>query len=234
MSLLTIVQDACNDIGILAPTVVVGSTDQQIKQMLALANKEGKALAARYVWQALQLEATFTTVATELQGTITTIAPGFKYIINDTIWNRTLKRTIFGPVSPQRWQQLKSQSLTGPWGEYRIKEGLLRITPVPTAGESCYFEYVSKNWCQSAAAVAQSKWAADADTGILDEDLMTLGLIWRWKQAKGQEYSEDFNTYEGRVLNDIARDGGKPVLSMDGGADSFQPGVMVPAGNWSV
>lgn len=108
MSLLSIVRQACAEIGITQPGSVVGSNDPQLIQLLALANREGANLATRYNWQALTKEAAFTTLATEIQGAVTTIAPGFKFVLNDTIWNRSLRRPVYGPLSPQRWQQLKA------------------------------------------------------------------------------------------------------------------------------
>lgn len=45
MSLLTIVQNACNRIGVTPPGAVYGASDQQTIQMLALANKEARDLA---------------------------------------------------------------------------------------------------------------------------------------------------------------------------------------------
>lgn len=46
MSLLTIIQAACGELGLTQPTQVIGNTDQQTIQMLALANREGKEFAA--------------------------------------------------------------------------------------------------------------------------------------------------------------------------------------------
>ena len=51
--------------------------------------------------------------------------------------------------------------------------------------------------------------SADTDTGILDEELMTLGLKWRWKKSKGLDYAEDFSSYEIRVQKAMQNDGAK-------------------------
>jgi hypothetical protein len=87
------------------------------------------------------------------------------------------------------------------------------VTPVPTAGDSYAFEYVSKNWCQSVASVEQSAWTADSDTGILEEELMTLGVVWRFKAGQGFDYAEEFRNYELMVTQAAARDGGKRTLN---------------------
>lgn len=53
MTLLTICQDAANEIGVPSPSTVVGSTDTTNIQLLAAANREGKNLVAGYDWQTL-------------------------------------------------------------------------------------------------------------------------------------------------------------------------------------
>lgn len=232
MSLLTVIQKVCNRVGVAAPTTASGSTDQQVVQMIALANEEGEELAERYTWQSLQLEATHTTLAAELQGVMTTIAPGFKYILNDTIWNRTQQRPMYGSLTPDNWQVLKSSSINGPYQEYRVKGGSLYLIPAPAAGHTIAFEYMSKNWCQSSALTGQDAWSLDADTGILDENIMIAGVIWRWRNAKGLDYTEEFRNYEVRVANAMNRDAGKSSIMMDGSPSTRQPGIIVPTGNW--
>lgn len=236
MTCLSVVQAACSEIGITKPTAVVTNTDPQIIQLLALSNREGRTLIKRGRWQNVAQEATFNTVATESQGAITTLAGAdFNYILNDTIWNRDLKRPVFGPLAASQWQQLKAQSQQGPFNQFRIRANLLRFLPTPTAGQACAFEWVSKNWCQNTGAtVSYSAWNADTDVGLLDEDLLTLGLIWRWKMAKGFDYAEDFAEYERQITDALGRDAGKPKLNLGGENFDIWPAIVVPSGSWSV
>lgn len=215
MSLLTMMQETCKRIGLPSPNQVVGSTDDQIIQLLAIANEEGEDLAERHKWSVLVTEATWSAVATQLQGVMTTLAPGFKYLLPDTAWNRTTIRRLV-PISEKDWQSVQANSIAGPNTYIRIKGGNLYAFPVPTAGNTCAFEYFSGNWCESSAAAGQSAWAADADVGRLSEQIMRAGVIWRWKKAKGLDYAEDFRTYEARVINAISRDGVVKPLNFGG------------------
>jgi len=107
--------------------------------------------------------------------------------------------------------------------------------PVPTAGHTIAFEWVTKNWCESSVGTGQSAWAADNDVGRLDEGLMTAGLIWRWKESQGLEYAEDFRKYEILVNDAIARDGVKGHLLMGGTHGSrFIGRDSVPEGSWTL
>lgn len=230
-SCLQIIQTVCKRIGILPPNVAVTSTDPQIQQIVALSEEEGQELCQRYTWQQLQTQVTFLTVAAQVQGTLAAIAPGIKYIINDTIWNRTLRRPVYGPKSPPEWQQSIANQINGPFNSFRIIQDAINFYPNPVAGQTCAFEYMSRNWANGANG---ETWASDADTSKLDDQLIVLGTIWRWKQAKGLDYAEDFTKYERRVADASNRDAGKPILNMSGCQWDLQPVVIVPAGSWGV
>jgi hypothetical protein len=206
MALLSIVQNAADRLGITRPTAAVASTDQQIIQLVGLAQEEGKDLAKRHTWQALQTEYTFPTV----NGTASYALPdAFGALIKETVFNRTRRRRMVGDLSPEQWQETQASLVTMVNPAFRIRGSLFYISPTPTAAETVAYEYLSKNWCQSSGGTGQAAWAADTDTGILDEELMTLGVKWRWKRSKGLDYAEDFTSYELRVAKAILDDGAR-------------------------
>ena len=233
MSLLTLIQSASDSVGVSRPSGVIASTDQNVRTMLALANTEGRELAERYEWPQLTLEASHTTLAAELQGVMTTIAPDFNFIINGTFWDRTLTQPVLGPLTPIEWQALKARTATGPYAQWRLIGTSLYAYPAPSAGNSWKFEYQSTLWCQSSGATGQAAWAADTDTGRLDENLMMMGVVWRYKKKNGLDYSEDYRTYEQKLANVTARVGGKKTLRMGGGGNRAAAGVYVPEGSWT-
>lgn len=233
LNCLQIIQTVCRRIGILAPNAAVGSTDPQIIQLLSLSEEEGQEQSDRYTWQALQTEATFTTVAAQVQGSLSTIAPNCSYIVNNTIWNRTLRRPVYGPKSEQDWQQSVAMQINGPFNAYRILNDQINFYPNPTAGETCAFEYITRDWINTSTATTSSIWTNDLDTPKLSDQLIILGTIWRWKAVKGLDYAEDFSKYEHSIADAMGRDGSKPVLDLAGHSMyEIQPVVMVPRGNW--
>jgi len=233
MSLLTLIQGAMDTIGLTRPSVVIASTDGNVRTLLALAQTEGRELLEKYAWPQTQKEATHTTLAAELQGVMTTIAPGFGYIINQTFWNRTLTQPVTGPLSPHEWQHLVARVTTGPYSSYRIRGGSLYGYPAPPAGNTWVFEYQTVNFCASSGGTGQSAWAADTDVGLLDENLMELGVVWRFKKKNSLDYSEDFRTYTQKVANHTARDGGKRVLNMAGSGNN-STGIYTSEGSWTL
>jgi hypothetical protein len=212
MTYLSIVQNACDELSQPRPMAVAASTDQQIVQLRALVNRAGKDLADRYPWQALRQEFNFTTTATEAQPA-TMIPADFLHWVPNSFFNRSTRRPIVGPITPQQWQWLKARvayaSIYLAWME-RANQFL--IIPTPPAGQNVYGEYMSKNWALSAGGTPQNQFVADADTTFLDEDLITLGAIWRWLQRKGLDYAEAMSDYERMLERAMGHDGGQTSL----------------------
>lgn len=235
MSLLTTIQYFAGRTGLNVPTTVFGTTDPEVRQLLRLLEEEGSDLSGRGDWQELTNEATHTTVATESQGAIKTIASnGFRWIKNDTIWDRTNQLPLY-VIDGVGWQQIKSANTTSPNYHVRIRGGNLLSNPVPTAGLTWAFEYVSWNWITDSAGANPSQYfATDTDLVLLPDEIILAGLRWRWKKEKGMEYAEDFARYETLVADALSRNGLHRKLSMSQGAVSAKPGISVPNGSWNL
>ena len=234
MSLLTIVQNACDRAGLTRPSTAYANTELQIRQLVALAQQEGLELSKRHAWQALVTEKTFTSTAAETQ--TGAIPSDFDRFVDGTFFNRTAKRPVQGPMTAQEWQFHKSVVASTIIEAFRQRGNSVLITPAPTATTTTYaYEYVTKNFCESSGGTDQSAWAADTDTGLLSEELMTLGVVWRFKKAKGLDYGEDFRAYETMVAQAIARDGGKPTLNVGTSKDLRRARApFVQDGSWNL
>ena len=237
MSLLTLIQGVCNTpgIGINAPSVVVGSTDRGVKELYELAQQEGKELATRAAWQRLTKEQTFTSTATEAQANA--LATDADWIVPDTFYNRTQKRQVVGPLASKEWAAQKAITATVLFDSFRLRGNSILMLPTPAAGDTYAYEYVSLYWVDTDADGdgEAASWASDTDTALLDERLMKLGVVWRWKKAKGLDYAEDFRTYEILVTQAIGRDGARTKLDFSSEAGTDTPrSPAVPEGNWSL
>lgn len=235
MSLLTTVERFCKRTGLNVPATVIGNTDPQVQQILSLLEEEGNELNGRGDWQELTNEATHTTIATESQGAITSIATnGFRWIKNDTLWDRELRLPVY-VIDGTDWQQVKAIAVTGPRYQARLRGGELLSNPVPTAGHTWAFEYISWNWItDSAGANPTQYFTVDTDLMLLPEPILMMGLRWRWKKEKGFEYAEDFRTYETLVANALSRNGLNRALDMSQSGVTPKPKVYIPDYTWNV
>lgn len=237
MSLLTIVQTYCARAGLSVPNNVVGSTDHQIIQIKGLLDEVVEDLIDRWDWQELQREATFTTVAAEDQGAIIDIATdGFVRIFNSTIFNRTLRLPLFGPMTKEKWQSIKALPTTGPFYKYRIRQGRLLFNPAGADGHTCAFEYQS-NWVikdSPAAAASKSTFVLDSDCCVFPDNILIAGLRWKWRSEKGLDYAEEKLRYETLTNNAAGRDTPKATIDLTAETPSLVPGIWVSPGNWPI
>ena len=233
MTMLATVQRFCRRTNITVPSAVIGTTDPQVAQICGLLEEEGAELSGRGDWQYLTYETTHTTVATESQGSIDDIAPNnFRYIKNDTIWDRTENLPVIVIDGPD-WQAEKGFAATSPRYRARIRTNQLIATPTPVAGNTWAFEYVTWNWIlDNDGSTTKQYFTEDTDTFLLPEVIIQMGLRWRWKKEKGFEYAEDFRTYETMVQDALSRQGMKTVLHQDRSERRTTPKVVVNQGNW--
>lgn len=232
MSLLTLIQNTANEVGISSPLVVITSTDQNIRTLLSLSNTSGDELMRRSEWQQLTSEATFSTSGTISQGYLNSIATDYDRMISDTMWDRSLRQKIMGPVNMQEWQQDLSFLVVGPPYKFIVYGGKLFTGPTAIAvSHTVAFNYISKSWCTTSGGTGQSAWAADTDLTVLPERIHKLDLIWRFKQAKGLAYGEDLETAETAIEKAIGQSTPRRTLFV-GGSNARYFSENVPLGSW--
>jgi len=221
MTLLSICQDAADEIGIIRPTSVASNADPDAQKIFRLANKVGTALMRKVAWQALRKEKTFTGLASETQ---TSILPSdFDRMVPETFWDRTNKNLISGPISAVQWQGLKANDYADDSRPKFARRGdNILIIPTLGGGESLAFEYVSNQWCESSGAVAQSAFAADDDVAKLSEELITCGLVYAYLEAEGLPSGAAYGAYEKHLNDELRNEMGSPGIMV--AADIFGGG----------
>ena len=216
MSLLTICTAALEEIGgINVPSSFYSSTDPTAVQVVALANRAGKTLEKEVRWQELITEYTFTTTS----GTATYALPSaFRAFANMSQWDRTNQWRFSGPIPPYVYQFLKSGISVASNGRkwFIIRGNNFTIYPTPTvSSETMAFDYYSKSWITKQVDSSYvPEWTSDNDTSRLDEDLITLDLIWRVLKAKGFPFEAEYKERETMLEALQADNGGRGVIDL--------------------
>lgn len=240
MTVLTLIQRATNLLSINMPSYVFGNPDEQVRQLQALANQEGRLLAHSHFWQSLDRVQIFTTVNDEEQDA--GLPDDWDRFIDGTWFNRTTRRPLYGPLSQQEWQYLEAQpAYASPYLNFRLRDDTFWILPVPPAGQIIAYEYITKNWVKAPLMDAptrfstQDEFTADNQTTYLDERLISYGIVWRFLQAKGLDYAEAMATYGAELERLQGAEKGARVLTLDGrGRFAIPAGPNLPDGNWSL
>ena len=235
-TLLDIIRRFMERTGLPKPAFSIGSTDVQVTQVLGLLEEATEEIVMRNPrgWQILNRQAVFQTKAQEVQGSLSELAPGFRSVINDTLFNRTTRLPIYGPLLPMERQATKALQTAGPYYRYWIVNDELHFYPIPPAGQTIAFEYTSTAaWSDGKSPATYTEYP-DSDTAIclFPKPVMIAQLRWRWKKEKGLDYAEDFAMAE-RLLNAaIAADGTRRVVDLGGAELVARPGIMIPTGSW--
>lgn len=225
MTLKTLCQDAISEIGTFdVPETFFGNTDNTAKQCRTLATAVGKALARKYHWQVLQTSYTFATTS----GTASYDLPSdFGRFSNLTFWDRTNYWEVRGPATPTQWQTLNSSVVSlVPRKVFRIAADQFVIYPTPSSTDTIAYDYQSKNWCEDSGGTAQSAFAADDDVSKIDEELIKLGVKYRFLSAKGRPYGEEKEEFDAYLSALRADD--EPHQVIDFGQTQFDVYENVP------
>lgn len=99
-------------------------------------------------------------------------------------------------------------------GGWIILGGELQFYPAPSG--TAQYPYISNAYARAEGGAVKSAFNADNDSFVLDERLLTLGLIWRWQDQKGMEYAESMQTYEVALAQAQSRDKGARLLRVGG------------------
>lgn len=232
MSLLTCVQSVCRRVGIGAPATVIGASDDLTLQLLELAQEGVEEISKRHGWRELRVLTSFQTVAAMAQpGSLPAdydrMAPG------KTMWNQAQRLPVAGPANASDWARLTAlQLVSGPNLVYRLAGSALNLYPVPPAGQTVSFEYVSKRPVVAVDGTTfKTVFTADTDTTRWPEHLLTKDLRWRWKAAKGLNYAEELASFERAYELEAASDRGEveiatSSLGYDTLPDNFWPGTI--------
>lgn len=219
-TVLSICTDAADEMSFdRSGTIVANTSDNTAQKMLRHLTRTCRQLAARYDWQELRREKTFTTVALADQATATPIPTDFLRFVPDTLYNRTKRyRVVF--LNAEEWQGYQASLTTRVYDAAVMRGGTLLMAPTPAAGQTVAYEYITRYIAlQADGTTYVSTFAADTDVPTLDEELLILGTVWRYLQAEGSDYAEAFREYELRLNDLLKMNGGRRVIDM-GGAGS--------------
>lgn len=215
MTLLSIAQDAADEIGLERPSSIYGSTNPTAQKLYRYANSVGNLLMKGYAWQQLRAEQTFSALGQEEQ---TGILPSdFDRFVPETFWNRSTQILVSGPKSDVDWATLKAENQTLYDVAYFIlRGGSVFIYSAPSANANLAFTYVKNTWARSSGGTAQIKFLADTDTSVIDEELITLGVVASFLAGDGQPFGKAQDNFDSRFAQLVDSDQPSAMILQSG------------------
>lgn len=145
-------------------------------------------------------------------GELVPVVGGSGYVVGDqfAIGGGTYTTQAVGTVTSLSGSAIATAEIVTP-GSYSVRPSS------PAASTATTGVGVGATFLVNTATVpgaAQPDWVADTDTGLVDEDLIELGVVWRLARRLGFAYDEEKDEYEREVDKAVARDGGTAILNL--------------------
>ena len=207
MTVLTAMQAAAQRLMGYKPSTFFGSSETFENDLCDLVNEVATDAAEYRDWQALirtgVITGDGTTTAFDLP------ADYARMMVNSELFDGPA--WLFGFTHVEDMNQflfLQARGFQPTPGAWAIFGDQLNFTPAPSDGQTATFPYVSKYWANGTKAAFDN----DADTFALPERLLTLGLVWKWRQNKKLDYTGDDTAYSDALSFYGAKDGGSKVI----------------------
>lgn len=115
-------------------------------------------------------------------------------------------------------------------GGWIIYGGNIHFYPAPT--QAATFPYISKNIVLDTSTAPKEQFEADTDTFRLPERLLTLGLVWRWRENKKLDAAGDQEAFIKALDEYAAKDGGSKVQRYGSSGRRLAVGRAYSGGAW--
>jgi len=211
LTVLQIIQEVCKYVGIDVPSQVYGSTEREHVELASYANEVASQIAFdTHDWQ-------------RLRSTLTATGDGVTEAFDlPSDYRRMLKKArvwaSWAPFAPlthyadaDEWLGLQVQQFTPVIGGWTIMADQMHVIPVIPSGQTVKFVYINNMY---ALGDDTTKFTQDTDTFVLNDRILKLGIIWYWKQQKGQPYAEDLETYQTALSQLVGGDKGSNILEV--------------------
>lgn len=208
MSLLTICQRVMSVTGWPRISSISSNLEPTAQQIFGCANDELEELSEKFKWPQLQEEYTFSAVQGQ---SLYPLPNDFRVMEPDAIFSTDEYYRVRGSTSLEYWQLYKYGKL-GNLGRKRFRmhydlAGIpqIEITPTPDEAENFTCVYYSNMYARNDNNDPVPLFAADTDTSKIPERLVQLGVKWRFRRAKGLDYSAERLEYERAVSQQYAQ-----------------------------
>lgn len=213
MTVLSVIQQAAPRIGVAVPSAVFGDTSRTAVELQEAVNEAALGMVDDYDWQKLKKLNTITgDGATEDWS----LPADYRRMLKEAnIWPSNMPGNPYTHVlSEDDWLGYEVMGFTTDLGRWIIYGGQLHVVPaIPNATTAKHW-YIS-SWIATAdgnTSPTKTAFDVDSDTFALDERLLKLSLIWRWKKGRGRSYAEDKADYDAACDVAAGTDKGSRIL----------------------
>jgi len=195
------------------PSVFFGSSDTFESEIVDLINEAAADITDYQDWQSLITQATLTGDGIK---EAFDLPAGYSRMMltadvqdtNNWVWGYQAVNSIDDYI----WMKARGW---GPYpGVWAVFNNQFNFYPVPASGQVAVFPYINKNYALGQDGTAKPAFTADTDEFRIlgGERLLTLWLVWRWRENKKLDATGDQENFVKALDELAAKDRGSRVL----------------------
>lgn len=213
MTVLLACRKASQLMGLTAPLQVYGSTSRYEVELQAIANEAARAIAEEHDWRKLTMLQTMTGDGSD---TAFDLPDDYDRMpVKSEVFASNTNAPISRAPSLDEWLRINMQGFSAPNGWWIILGGQMQIYPALGTGILAKFYYQSNEIVLAEdGTTTKTAFTTDTDSFRLNEDMLALEIIWRWRAMKGLEYAEDMQNAGIAKAQQISREKGSRILSI--------------------
>lgn len=203
------------------PATFFSSTERFEQEIVDLANEVAKSIAQENDWQALIR--TYTVNGDGVTKDFDLPDDYDRMLLDSDIYDATNWAWGYQRITRYDewlWLQVRNFAIITP-GYWTLFENQLKFLPAPADDAHGMFLYISNQIVKDQNGDPKTSFTTDNDAFVIDERLLTLGVIWRWKEQKKLDYGTDQANFD-------------QLFSQLSGKDSGARPIRTPSRRWPV
>lgn len=213
MSILTIVQRAMVACGLDQPSSALANTDQTVQQFITHSLMEGESLLRDFDWKELIVQASLTGDGTSTNFDLP--SDWERWAAGQVFFKENDTSEHYRRVTQEQFNYLTASDVLPTYPVWRMIGTQVQFLPALPSGDVLRCEYISTHWIMNADLdTRRLSWAADTDVSLIPERLITLGIIWRFKQARGFPFADDLAIYQAELQKVKGNEAGSENINL--------------------
>jgi hypothetical protein len=229
MTILSVAKDVCRVVGLDEPDVLFSSADRDSVELRSAIQEMATRIVKEHDWRILSTESTITGDGSTVDFDLPT---DYARMPKDAqLWSSQYQAPLDAIQSLNDWLGLETLSFQMIISAWIIYGGQIHVKPALSTGTTVKYFYQSDKAVSPASGSNKATFTADDDVFRLDERLLKLATIWRWKEYKGQPYGESMADFEEALSIAIGNDKGARIIvtgtrRVPGNVQTAYPGVL--------
>jgi hypothetical protein len=206
MSLVSICRSVLAETGWTVLNTIASNSDATAQQILELVRTELEQVSQNYDWPHNEVEYSFDTVVGQQ---IYLLPVDFRKPVHGSLFNATQFYEVRGSTEISEWQYRRHgvyASLDRQHYKLRYNGVLyaIELAAPPATVETLLLEYQSDYYAKDSAGVPKTNYDTDDDSSRIPENIVKMGLKWRFRAAKGMDYSAALAEYNSMLMQRFA------------------------------